>query len=76
MKTMLGLRGVVCTNSFGAGGDAQPAKMAVIARNKKARLASQSDMKTPFFFEETVYEQGEQTRIPGQPKTEWEVVSD
>jgi hypothetical protein len=51
---MVGFRGVACTNSLGAGGDAHPVKTTAAIRDKNARRCNQSDIETPFPFVETV----------------------
>src|SRR5690349_11111372 len=48
IKTIVGLRGVAWTNSFGAGGDAQPVKTATTSREKNAHRCNQRDIETPF----------------------------
>jgi hypothetical protein len=49
MKTIVGFRGVACTNSLGAGGEAQPAVAAAVIKTRKPSLLNEADIKSPFF---------------------------
>jgi len=49
MKTMEGLRGVACTNSLGAGGEAHAAARAATSKARTMRLRDRTDIETPFW---------------------------
>src|SRR5690242_13432812 len=77
IKTMVGLRGVAWTNSLGAGGEAQPAKIATTSREKNARRRDKSDIEAPFLIYHTsISGSRSKRRIKRRRRIEWELLND